>query len=148
MAFVKVSEKKGTGRTGGACSDDFRIAITTSGKKSRGVGGLSVTLSIPVRLMKELRWVIGDRVDLLRDEEAGLFLLSRSLKGYTLSPQSDEKGAAQKLAGTVARPTMVKFPHYEFFVDQKMPVSPCENVTVGESGLLFVVPPAFLKEKL
>ena len=84
-----LSKNVSTRRGGGMGSFPDRLTISVSSNKSgEDVKNLSMVISIPVILLKKVRWVIVGRVELLKDSNKDIFLLKRSAKGYMLYGRS------------------------------------------------------------
>ena len=145
MGWESALPKNLTTRRGGgngSFPNRMTVSVTTNGGKTKSY--LAIVIGIPSDLLKKSRWVIGDRVELLKDEEQDIFLLKRTINGYLLSPGSTGKGQAQKMAGKNTMRAMVKMPIPIVLKKERMSTAPCDTVSVEDEGILFEMPKGFI----
>ena len=126
----------------GSFPDCLTVSVTSNGGKEKK--HLSIVIGIPATLLKKARWVIGDRVELLKDSDKDIFLLKRTVNGYMLSPGSTGKGQTAKMLGKNTMRSMSKMPLPIALKKQRMSTAPCESVTVEDEGILFEMPEGFI----
>lgn len=89
-------------------------------------------ISIHLSLIKQLRWMPGDRLDLLVNQRTQQLLVRRiPAGGWVLSDLNAKEKARTKL--------YAKFPHRGGMPSVRH-TTPCPNVTVTDEGLLIEVP--------
>ena len=126
----------------GRYPDRLTVSVTTNGSKVKH--SLALVISIPPSLLKKARWVIGDRVELLKDSDKDIFLLKRAIHGYSLSPSATGKGMREKLIGKSTVRAMTKMPIPTALKKQRMSTMPCDSVSVEDEGILFEMPEGFI----
>jgi len=126
----------------GRYPDRLTVSVTTNGTKSKHL--LALVISIPPSLLKKARWVIGDRVELLKDSDKDIFLLKRAIQGYSLSPGVTGKGMREKLVGKSTVRARTKMPVPTALKKQRMSMMPCDSVSVEDEGILFEMPEGFI----
>lgn len=144
MAWEKVSSR--SRNNGGVISFNERLVVSLTGRKGERRDSLRLSVRLSASLLKEARWVIGDYVQIYRDGNSDLFLLKRELSGFVISPSAykNMKGYSKKLKGTNNVLGRIQFPSVKFSKNEKVSGIPCENVTVNEEGVMFVMPKEIL----
>ena len=98
--------------------------------KDKGNPREKIIFSIGQNLMKNARFIIGDRIELLYDDEAGLGLMRRI--------PADKPGVTIRHAST-KRYCVVRFPATSVFPIIRQ-ITNLDNVSVDEEGILFAWP--------
>lgn len=104
-------------------------------KNKDGRNREQVAFYIGMNLMRKVRWIVGDRLDLLYDEEAGLGLLKRvpadsTIRGNKISARNSKNIVAVQFCASCG-----PFPDSDG-------VLVLENVSVENEGILFSWPKA------
>lgn len=121
-------------RRGPTGKKGIRLSISKAGQ-----GREQLVIAIYEDVMRKMRWVIGDRVEVGLDLDAGCLGLRRvPTGGYALSGKGGDKEKSQKLIGTPSKcVTRFTAPEELIPVFQPSVVIPPENLT-EEDGLLVV----------
>lgn len=119
------------------------VSLTVGGGTS-SAHYLSVKISM--ELLKEVRWLIGDRVQIYRDGNSDLFLIKMEQNGYMISANSSpaKNCSTKSFAGTNKVAGRAKFPSRKFAKNCKSGPIPCDNITINELGIMFVMPKEIL----
>ena len=136
MGFISVNEYRnrsgvtsGRGGWNAHTGEDLVIShdlasCNKPGTKKR----TSLRIRVSSGVLKQARWVIGDRIEMLFDPEAGLGLLRRvSVGGNALCGRSKSSGATLTTSWYEGMPSV-------------FPSAACQNVVVDEEGVLFQLP--------
>jgi hypothetical protein len=79
-----------------------------------------IVFGIQSDVMKAMRWAIGDRVLLGRDNQSGIFVLARHPEGYKLTPRSSRK---REDAVNKCVPATLKMTAPDFIDKTQLPLS-------------------------
>ncbi|MHB1024031.1 MAG: hypothetical protein ACYC0Z_16705 [Acidobacteriaceae bacterium] len=147
MGWESALPSKSTKRRCGPYITELTVSVTSSGNinQSTQQRPLSLTIKVPTVMLKKVRWVLGDRCELLKDSEKSLFLLKRSTTGYLLSMASASKGEAKKFLGRNDVTAIVKMPKPVVIKDERICATPCESATVEDEGIIFELPKYFIR---
>jgi hypothetical protein len=147
MGWESAIPAKSSMRRSGPYSTELTVSVTSSGNVNQSTQQrpLALTIKVPTVMLKKVRWVLGDRVELLKDSEKDLFLLKRSTTGYLLSMASAPKGAAKKSFGKNDVTAIVKMPKPVGIKDERISVTPCDSATVEDEGIIFELPKSLMK---
>ncbi|MDT8372244.1 MAG: hypothetical protein RQ783_09705 [Gammaproteobacteria bacterium] len=109
IIFDWVKSKPKTQNASNKPLDEMYISVTNSGKQANGDARKSLAVVIPLKMMRDARFVIGDRIEVgfaINSELGRCVAIKRVLAGgHTLSPASIHagKGATKKAQGSVMR---------------------------------------------
>ena len=104
--------------------------------KKSGAPRKQFVVRLSMALMKEMRWVVGDRVQLGYDQESNSFVLKRDPDGYSLSAHSARKNADLKGKTAGAR-VQIQRPA---FVPEDLPSASFEIADCKIEGLHLIFP--------
>lgn len=135
-----------SGHRGCGIPKNERLVVSLTGGGSGKDDKLRLSVRLSVALLKEARWVIGDYVQIYRDGNSDLFLLKRDISGFMISASgcSKKKGLTQEMRGTTKVVGRIQFPSGKFSKNCKVKGIPCENITINEQGIMFVMPKEIL----
>ncbi len=129
--FISQAAASNSTRPRSRLTPDALVAISTDfSSKSRQT--FQFRVSIHLSLIKQLRWMPGDRMDLLVNPRTRQILVRRiPAGGWALSNLNAKDKSRTKL--------YAKFPHSPGMPSVRHS-TPCHNVTVTDEGLLIDVP--------
>jgi hypothetical protein len=125
----------GRGKPSSEVMNRLGFAIAMNG--SKGEEKFSMTFTIGVNLIKEMRWQVGDRIDIQRDPVSNLGLLRRIKDGgRSLAATGSRKKAGTCTLAMVYRPNL--YPLID--ISKHRSIVSLEQVEVTNEGILFQWP--------
>ena len=126
MTFKSISELAAKAPRTEAKGAKLTISTDVAHKRAGGEEAFSLRFGLSDELLKEARFIAGDRVDVLLDVEARLGLIRRTLQGGWKISGSKAKKVVQ-MTWTEGLPSVPT-------------TSACESVTVTDEGIMFELP--------
>jgi hypothetical protein len=100
--WIELKPKAGCG-AGGSRRDQGKVRISTyahGGKNKAGAESTQLAVSVGAEVMRDLRWVIGDKCNIFVDRDTKQLLLARNPEGRaSLGPATSNKGSSERLKG-------------------------------------------------
>jgi hypothetical protein len=126
--FISFSEKYGGSGRGPKTERDVRKTVALSTTKAGGNGRISLVFTIGKDVLKDVRWIEKDKIDVLFDGEMTFWLKRVKTGGWTLGCQKDVKNFMSiKISHREGMPIVEK-------------ITTMENVVIKDEGILCELP--------